>query len=163
MMFCPALLPCTKHCLDPALSPFPTHHISSHSHPPCSEVFPWKLSEKCSLHPSLPYPRGTALCVGTHMSPWLLLIRRVTSVPAVQGARGHQAGAARDSFHPQFSPDRIWQHQDPISEVEHWPFHSGAFSTGRMWRDGAHPADTQHFISPPASRGEGEGRHQHIC
>lgn len=66
---------------------------------------------------------------GHSVFPWPVLMGRVTSVLAVQGGRGRQVGAARNTLHPQLSPDGIWQHRDPIFAVEHWPFQSGAFST----------------------------------
>lgn len=74
-----------------------------------------------SLPPS-PAPQAQLFVWGHSVFPRLVLIRRVTSVLAVQGARGRQAGAARNSLHPQFSLDRIWQRQDPTFEAGHLPF-----------------------------------------
>lgn len=77
---------------------------------------------------------------------------------AIQGARGRQAGAARDSLHPQFSPDGIWQHQDPIFEDEHWPFHSqdwpaqaGCGGMGHIERTNS----TLFLLLHPEGRGKG--------
>lgn len=158
-MFCPALLPVPSTAW--IQLPFPSHHMVSLLIPiiRVQRPFPWQLSEKCSLHPSLPpCPAAQAqpFVWGHSVFPWLVLIGRVTSVRA-------PGWCCPNTLHPQLSPDRIWQHQDPIFEAEHCPLQCGAFSTGKMWRDGAHREDTQHFISPPASRGVGEGKHQHIC
>lgn len=158
-MFCPALLPCTKHCLDSAPASFPPYGPSSHPHPPCSEAFPMEAFREMQP-PSLPSsaPQAQPFVWGHSVSPWLVLIRRVTSVLAIQGTRGRQTGAARDSLHPQFSPDRIWQHQDPIFEDEHWPFHSqdwpaqaGCGGMGHIERTNS----TLFLLLHPEGRGKG--------
>lgn len=53
LMFCPALLPCTKHCLESAPASFPPYGLSSHPHPPCSEAFPMEAFREMQP-PSLP-------------------------------------------------------------------------------------------------------------
>jgi len=79
-------------------------------------------------------------------------------VLAVLRTRGHQAGAAQDSFHPWSSPkEHLGNTNSHNFEAERWPFHGGVLSAGGLRRERARStAAPHHFISPSAvERGGG--------